>query len=300
MGQRKNWENGGKTMELNIESLTKHYGDLYALGDFTVCLRPGVYGLLGPNGAGKSTLMNLLTDTVKREAGSIRYNGKEILELGRGYRALVGYMPQQQGYYEEFTVGRFLYYMAALKGLSRSKARGEITEFLEVVGLSDCLHKKMGSLSGGMRQRILLVQALLGSPKVLLLDEPTAGLDPEERIRIRNYISAIATERIVLLATHVVSDVESIAEEILLLRRGQLLARDPPAALVDQTRPFVSELLCLPEELPQIQNQYRISNISQYGSQLLLRLVGPNLPPPCFPDIRVGLDEVYLYFMNWK
>ena len=178
-------------MELNIESLTKHYGDLYALGDFTVCLRPGVYGLLGPNGAGKSTLMNLLTDTVKREAGSIRYNGKEILELGRGYRALVGYMPQQQGYYEEFTVGRFLYYMAALKGLSRSKARGEITEFLEVVGLSDCLHKKMGSLSGGMRQRILLVQALLGSPKVLLLDEPTAGLDPEERIRIRNYISAI-------------------------------------------------------------------------------------------------------------
>ena len=234
-------------MELNIESLTKHYGDLYALGDFTVCLRPGVYGLLGPNGAGKSTLMNLLTDTVKREAGSIRYNGKEILELGRGYRALVGYMPQQQGYYEEFTVGRFLYYMAALKGLSRSKARGEITEFLEVVGLSDCLHKKMGSLSGGMRQRILLVQALLGSPKVLLLDEPTAGLDPEERIRIRNYISAIATERIVLLATHVVSDVESIAEEILLLRRGQLIARDTPAALVDQTRPFVSELLCLPE-----------------------------------------------------
>ena len=199
-------------MELNIESLTKHYGDLCALEDFTVCLRPGVYGLLGPNGAGKSTLMNLLTDTVKREAGSIRYNGKEILELGRGYRALVGYMPQQQGYYEEFTVGRFLlYYMAALKGLSRSKARGEITEFLEVVGLSDCLHKKMGSLSGGMRQRILLVQALLGSPKVLLLDEPTAGLDPEERIRIRNYISAIATERIVLLATHVVSDVESIA-----------------------------------------------------------------------------------------
>ncbi len=146
----------------------------------------------------------------------------------------------------------------------------------------------MGSLSGGMRQRILLVQALLGAPKVLLLDEPTAGLDPEERIRIRNYISAIATERIVLLATHVVSDVESIAEEILLLRKGQLIARDTPAALVDQTRPFVSELLCLPEELPQIQNQYRISNISQYGSQLLLRLVGPNLLPPCFPTSGWG------------
>ena len=149
-------------MELNIESLTKHYGANCALKEFTVCLHPGVYGLLGPNGAGKSTLMNLLTDTIKRESGNILYDGKEILALGRNYRALVGYMPQQQGYYEEFTVGRFLYYMAALKGLSRAKAREEIAQFLEVVGLSDCLHKKMGSLSGGMRQRILLVQALLG------------------------------------------------------------------------------------------------------------------------------------------
>ncbi|MFR8335045.1 MAG: ATP-binding cassette domain-containing protein [Oscillospiraceae bacterium] len=189
--------------KLNIESLTKHYGTNCALKEFTVCLHPGVYGLLGPNGAGKSTLMNLLTDTIKRESGNILYDGKEILALGRNYRALVGYMPQQQGYYEEFTVGRFLYYMAALKGLSRAKAREEIAQFLEVVGLSDCLHKKMGSLSGGMRRPVLLVQALLGSPKILLLDEPTAGLDPEERIRIRNYISAIATERIVLLATHV-------------------------------------------------------------------------------------------------
>ena len=285
-------------MELNIESLTKHYGTNCALKEFTVCLHPGVYGLLGPNGAGKSTLMNLLTDTIKRESGNILYDGKEILALGRNYRALVGYIPQQQGYYEEFTVGRFLYYMAALKGLSRAKAREEIAQFLEVVGLSDCLHKKMGSLSGGMRQRILLVQALLGSPKILLLDEPTAGLDPEERIRIRNYISAIATERIVLLATHVVSDVESIAEEILLLRKGQLIAQDTPAALVAQTRPFVSEILCTPEELPQLQSQYRISNICQYGAQLLLRLVGPNLPPSRFSDIRVGLDEAYLYFMN--
>ena len=189
------------------------------------------------------------------------------------------------------------------RGLSKEDATKEAIHMLEMVKIPDAERRIKDyphQMSGGMRQRILLVQALLGSPKVLLLDEPTAGLDPEERIRIRNYISAIATERIVLLATHVVSDVESIAEEILLLRKGQLIARDTPAALVDQTRPFVSELLCLPEELPQIQNQYRISNISQYGSQLLLRLVGPNLPPPCFPDIRVGLDEVYLYFMNWK
>ena len=285
-------------MELRIENLTKHYGGHCALDEVTICLHPGVYGLLGPNGAGKSTLMNLLTDTVRRESGSIYYNGKEILELGRTYRKAVGYMPQQQGYYEEFTVIRFLYYIAALKGLRRAEAKGEIRRLLEVVGLPDCLHKKMGSLSGGMRQRILLVQALLGEPRLLLLDEPTAGLDPEERIRIRNYISAIATERIVLLATHVVSDVESIAEEILLLRRGRLIARDTPAALVDRTRPFVSECLCTPEELPQLQSRYRISNISQYGDRLLLRLVGTQLPPSAFADVRVGLDEAYLYFMS--
>ena len=285
-------------MELRIENLTKHYGGHCALDEVTICLHPGVYGLLGPNGAGKSTLMNLLTDTVRRESGSIYYNGKEILELGRTYRKAVGYMPQQQGYYEEFTVIRFLYYMAALKGLRRAEAKGEIRRLLEVVGLSDCLHKKMGSLSGGMRQRILLVQALLGEPRLLLLDEPTAGLDPEERIRIRNYISAIATERIVLLATHVVSDVESIAEEILLLRRGRLIARDTPAALVDRTRPFVSECLCTPEELPQLQSRYRISNISQYGDRLLLRLVGTQLPPSAVADVRVGLDEAELYVMS--
>lgn len=152
-------------MELNIESLTKHYGTNCALKEFTVCLHPGVYGLLGPNGAGKSTLMNLLTDTIKRESGNILYDGKEILALGRNYRALVGYMPQQQGYYEEFTVGRFLYYMAALKGLSRAKAREEIAQFLEVVGLSDCLHKKMAASLAGMRQRILLCRPCWALPR---------------------------------------------------------------------------------------------------------------------------------------
>ena len=285
-------------MEIRIENLTKHYGANCALKDFTVTLKPGVYGLLGPNGAGKSTLMGLLTDTVKRESGKILCGEKDILEMGAAFRKLVGYMPQQQGYYEEFSVGRYLYYMAALKGISQRKARREIRELLKVVGLSDCLHKKMGSLSGGMRQRILLAQALLGNPQILLLDEPTAGLDPEERIRIRNYISALASDKIILLATHVVSDVESIAEQVLLLRKGELIAEDTPSALIDGVRPFVSEVLCGRNELAAYQEQYTISNITQQEGKLLLQLVGDQLPPSRTEHPRVSLDDVYLYHMH--
>ena len=285
-------------MEIRIENLTKHYGTNCALKDFTVTLKPGVYGLLGPNGAGKSTLMGLLTDTVKRETGRILCEGKDILEMGAAFRKLVGYMPQQQGYYEEFSVGRYLHYMASLKGLDKKQTKAEIAHLLEVVGLSHCLHKKMGSLSGGMRQRILLAQSLLGDPQILLLDEPTAGLDPEERIRIRNYISAIAADKIILLATHVVSDVESIAEQVLLLRKGELIAEDTPSNLIDGVRPFVAEVLCGRNELSAYQEKYTISNITQQEGKLLLQLVGDSLPESRTEHPRVSLDDVYLYHMH--
>lgn len=285
-------------MEIRIENLSKHYGATCALDAFTVTLQPGVYGLLGPNGAGKSTLMGLLTDTVRRETGSILCDGKEILEMGAAFRKLIGYMPQQQGYYEEFSVGRYLHYMAALKGMSRKQAKTEIRQLLEVVGLSHCLHKRMGALSGGMRQRILLAQSLLNDPKVLLLDEPTAGLDPEERIRIRNYISALASDKIILLATHVVSDVESIAEQVLLLNRGRLIAADTPSALIEQVRPHVSEVLCSREELAEYQSKYTVSNVTQLDGQLLLQLVGDDVPPSRTEQTRVSLDDVYLYYIH--
>ena len=164
-----------------------------------------------------------------------------------------------------------------------------------MVGLAHCLHKKMGGLSGGMRQRILLAQALLGDPKILLLDEPTAGLDPEERIRIRNHISAIAADKIILLATHVVSDVESIAEQVLLLRKGELIAADTPVALIEGVRPHVSEVLCTKEELEGYREKYAISNISQMGGKLLLQLVGEDVPPSMTEQVRVSLDDVYLF-----
>lgn len=285
-------------MEIEIRNLTKYYGQMCALDHFSATLRPGIYGILGPNGAGKSTLMSMLTDTLKRDAGSILLDGKEILSLGKEYRELLGYMPQQQGYYDEFSVGRYLYYMASLKGMSRRRASKEITLLLETVGLSSCVHKKMGTLSGGMRQRVLLTQALLNDPKILLLDEPTAGLDPEERIRIRNHISAISADKIILLATHVVSDIESIAERIMILRKGKLIAADTPGNLISIVRPSVSEVLCKPEELSDWQSRYHISNITHLNQQLLLQLVGRDLPPSQTDISRVTLDDVYLYYMH--
>ncbi len=285
-------------MNLRMEHLTKHYGKTCALDDLTLDLRPGIYGLLGPNGAGKSTLMGLLTDTVRRQTGTITWEGTDILTLGKSFREILGYMPQQQGYFEEFTVGRYLYYMAALKGMPRKKTKERIEELLQVVGLRQCLSQKMGSLSGGMRQRVLLVQALLNDPQILLLDEPTAGLDPEERIRIRNHISAIASEKIILLATHVVSDVESVAEQVILMRRGKLIAMDTPAALISQVRPYVGEVLCTPEELTQYQKSCHITNVFPLGQKLLVQLVGRDLPHQERESARVTLDDVYLFFMH--
>jgi len=285
-------------MELKIENLTKHYGELCALDQFTATLKPGIYGILGPNGAGKSTLMNLLTDTLKRESGTIALDGKEILSMGRDYRAVLGYMPQQQGYYDEFSVGRFLHYMAALKGMNKKQAQAAIDRLLGVVGLQNTVHKKMSALSGGMRQRILLVQALLNDPKILLLDEPTAGLDPEERIRIRNYIAEIAADKIVLLATHVVSDVESIADQVLILRKGKLLVMDTPEALIEHTRPHVAEVMCSIDELAEYQKHYVISSISQHNGKYILRVVDAQYTADHTNDLRIGLDEVYLYYMN--
>lgn len=220
-------------MELKTEHLTKRYGSVTALDDFSVTLRPGIYGLLGANGAGKSTLINLLTDNIKRSGGDITFDGEEILRMGVRFRALLGYMPQQQGIYENMTARSFVSYIGRLKGLRGAALREQVERLLRLTNLEEAQHKTLGSFSGGMKQRVLLAQALLGAPKVLLLDEPTAGLDPKERIRIRNYIKALAEDRIVLIATHIVSDVESIANQVLLMKGGKLIGMDTPQKLMD-------------------------------------------------------------------
>lgn len=219
-------------MKLELSNLTKRYGTLVALDNFSITFEPGIYGVLGANGAGKSTMINLITDNVKRDGGSITFDGKEILELGDEFRAVLGYMPQQQGIYEAMTAQSFVTYMGRLKGMKGKELHTQVDEVLELTNLANVRHKKVGGFSGGMKQRVLLAQALLGDPKVLLLDEPTAGLDPKERVRIRNFIKELARDRIVLLATHIVSDIESIADKVLLMKKGHLVNVDTPQALI--------------------------------------------------------------------
>ena len=219
-------------MLLEITHLNKTFGNKIALNDFSFTFTQGIYGILGANGAGKSTLMNLITDNVRRDSGKILYNGKDVKELGDAFRAELGYMPQQQHLYESMTVESFLIYMARLKGIAGSRIREELDKVLEHSNLKDVRHRKNYTLSGGMKQRVLLAQALLGEPRLLILDEPTAGLDPQERERLRQYISGLAKNRIVLLATHIVNDVEATADQILLLKKGDLLMSDTPEKLI--------------------------------------------------------------------
>lgn len=289
-------------MELIIKELIKEYGDVRALDRINITLTSGVYGLLGANGAGKSTLMNLITDNVSRTEGEILYNGKDILDLGNNFRKVLGYMPQQQGFYDNMSAKAFLLYMASLKGISRREARSQTDELLSTVNLSNVKHKKIGEFSGGMKQRLLLAQALLGDPDILLLDEPTAGLDPKERIRIRNFISEIAKDKIVLISTHVVSDIEFIAKEIILLKEGHLVSHDTCENLAKEIADKVFEIEISQEDLLHFQSTYRVSNLYRNGDKIILRTVTDNLPEG-FKSTKVSptLEDLYLYvFENGK
>ena len=285
-------------MELALNCISKTYkkGSVKALDNFSVTLTPGVYGLLGPNGAGKSTLMNIITDNLNADGGEVVYGGENIKKLGKDYRAVLGYMPQQQGLYDDFTLNRFLWYMAALKGLKKKEAKEKITQLLETVNLTDAAHKKLGSFSGGMKQRALIAQALLNNPEILILDEPTAGLDPKERIRIRNFISEIAEDKIVLISTHVVSDIEFIAKEIILLKSGQLVSHDTCTNLTKEIENKVVEMEIEKEELKYFQDNYRVSNLCHNDDKIVVRLVTDNPPEnhklsPQSPT----LEDLYLY-----
>ncbi len=281
---------------LKIENLVKKYGDFTALKGINLELNEGVTGILGANGAGKSTLLNLITDNIKRTDGKILYNDKDILSLGAGYRKKVGYTPQLQGMYEDFTAGQFLRYIGALKGMKHRKCKQETGELLTLVGLGEYASKKLGSFSGGMRQRVLLAAAMLDDPEILILDEPTAGLDPEERIRLRNHIAELAKNRIVLLATHIVSDIECVAEKVIVMKKGEVIKYASPTDLMVEIEGKVGEREGEFDELNTLKDSLNKGQIMRRASGYVLRLADRNLPEDFEKVDDITLEDVYLYY----
>lgn len=286
-------------MKLEISNLTKQYGTFTALRGLSCEFTAGVYGLLGPNGAGKSTLMNIITENLKPTSGTVRYNGQNTSEMGAEFRRLLGFMPQQQGLYPNFTLERFLYYMAALKGMSKQDARADIERLIGLVNLGDSRNKRLGGFSGGMKQRALIAQAMLGDPKIIILDEPTAGLDPKERIRIRNLVAEIAFEKIVIIATHVVSDIEFIAKEVLLLRQGELIGKGKPHELCRTIEGKVYEIMASESELSEISDIYKVGNISMDEHSIYVRVISETEPGGYeFTPVKPELEDLYLYYFD--
>ena len=285
-------------MELKIDRLTKQYGAKIAVDRISLTLTPGVTGLLGANGAGKTTLMRMLCGILTPTSGEIRWGGREIGSLGEEYRSLLGYLPQDFGYYPEFTAEKFLLYLAALKGLGKVQAGQKMLELLDLVGLSEERKHKIRTFSGGMKQRLGIAQALLNDPEILILDEPTAGLDPKERVRFRNLISACARDRIVLLSTHIVSDVEYIAGEILIMKEGRLIHRGAPDAITHEIDGKVWECRVDPARAEELCSRYNVGNLKNVGNKTILRIIKDEKPMEEAVPAEASLEDLYLYYFQ--
>ncbi len=282
-------------MEVRFEHLSKKYRGNIALKDFSATLENGVYGLLGTNGAGKTTLINLFMGIIPGNGGEIYINGQNIRKMGADYLGNIGYLPQYPQFYRDFSIVEFLRYMCVLKDIPKAEAEPRIRKLLETVNLAEAAGKKVGALSGGMRQRLGIAQAMLSDPGILILDEPTAGLDPRERIRFRNLISQFAENRIVILATHIVPDIEFIASQILLLHEGELLKQDTPAALCDELEGKVWALALPEPDVPADLVHHTISALAREDSGIRLRILASERPHPAAVPVKANLEEVFLW-----
>ena len=286
-------------MELRLDRLTKQFGSAIAVDRLSATLTPGVYGLLGANGAGKTTLMRMICDVLKPTSGSVVWNGTPIERLGERYRSVLGYLPQDFGYYPDFSALDFMLYLSALKGLDSKAAKRRSMELLDLVGLKNVAKRKVKTFSGGMKQRLGIAQAVINDPQVLVLDEPTAGLDPKERVRFRNLISALAQDKVVILSTHIVSDVEYIADEILIMRAGQIVASGTIEEILAQVSGVVWECVVTPREADVMSARMAVGNVRyDHAGMAIVRIVSDTAPHSSARLVEPTLEDVYLYIFQ--
>jgi ABC-2 type transport system ATP-binding protein len=286
-------------VELIIESVSKLYrGKVWGLRDFSLELGPGVLGLVGPNGAGKSTLMRILATVTKATEGKVTWNGTDIATSPDELRTVLGYLPQDFGVYPNLNAVEFLEYLAAIKGVDGKVARQRIDELLQVFGLAEVRKRSLGSYSGGMKQRVGIAQALLNDPQLLIVDEPTSGLDPEERVRFRNLLSDLSGERVVILSTHIVSDVEAAATNIAILNHGHLVWHSTPEELLHTVNGKVWEWVIPSAELTAARGQYLISSAVRRSDGVHVRLVADFPPAACAQPVPPTLEDAYLYCLS--
>lgn len=284
-------------MKLELINLSKKYGKTEALHDFSATLENGIYGLLGPNGAGKSTLMNIITGLMKPSGGEVLFEGQNIDKMGKQYRKILGYLPQNPGLYPFYTGVQLLSYFAKLKAVDASKER--LYELLEMVHLAQDADKKVGEYSGGMKKRIGIAIALLNNPKLIVMDEPTAGLDPKERIRFRSIVSKIKYESIIIISTHIVSDVEHIADNIILMNEGKLLEHDRCNNLIDNMKNNVWCVDVDNEKVLEYSEEYRIVNAVNIDREhSRLRIIGENKPIKNSQSVYPTLEDIYMYYFG--
>lgn len=284
-------------MKVSFKGISKKYKGRWALKDFSTNLEYGIYGLLGENGAGKTTLINIFVGILKSDQGRVLINGRDVKKIGIEFLSHIGYLPQYPQFYKEFKVLEFLRYMSVLKGIPKEQGEERAKELLSMVNLSEAENMKVGALSGGMRQRVGIAQAMLNDPDILILDEPTAGLDPQERIRFRNLITKFSKNRIVLLATHIVSDIEHIANQVILLKNGELLKQGAPRKLADEIKGKVWSITVTDDSLEEMLH-LKISSMMRDDQGIHVRVIANEKPDDNALPVKPNLEDVFLYYSS--